>query len=67
MKKRQIIVWLFVMFSMHLVAGNARVIENFDFGWLFARYGLQPDAAWVCCRLSHYVLSEEVGYLASKS
>ena len=47
MKKRQIIVWSFVMFSMHLLAGNARVIENFDFGWLFARYGLQPDGSRV--------------------
>lgn len=45
--KRHIIGLLFVMFSVHLTAGNVRVIENFDYDWLFERYGLQTDGSRV--------------------
>ena len=32
-----------VSFSMQVYAGKTRVVENFDYDWLFKRYGLQAD------------------------
>ena len=45
--KKYLIGLVLFMFSVHLGAENVRVIENFDYGWLFARYGLQADGSSV--------------------
>ena len=35
--------FFFFFFSMQVYAGKTRVVENFDYDWLFKRYGLQAD------------------------
>ncbi|WP_316834209.1 beta-galactosidase GalB [Pedobacter nutrimenti] len=41
--KIQLLVILSLLWGMVFSAQQVRIEENFDGGWLFARYGLQPD------------------------
>lgn len=43
--RKYIVNLLLLAFSIHLGAENVRVIENFDYNWLFGRYGLQADGS----------------------
>ena len=43
--RKYIVNLLLLVFSIHLGAENVRVIENFDYDWLFGRYGLQADGS----------------------
>lgn len=43
--RKYIVNLLLLAFSIHLGAENMRVIENFDYNWLFGRYGLQADGS----------------------
>ena len=45
--KRYILGLVSVLFALNNWASPLRTIENFDFDWLFARYGLQPDGSRV--------------------
>jgi hypothetical protein len=41
--KTQLLIILPLLWCMVCSAQQVRIEENFDGGWLFARYGLQPD------------------------
>ena len=43
--RKYIVNLLLLAFSIHLGAENVRVIENFDYNWLFGRYGLQAGGS----------------------
>lgn len=43
--RKYIVNLLLLALSIHLGAENVRVIENFDYNWLFGRYGLQADGS----------------------
>ena len=43
--RKYIVNLLLLAFSIHLGVENVRVIENFDYDWLFGRYGLQADGS----------------------
>lgn len=43
--RKYIVNLLLLAFSIHLGAENVRIIENFDYNWLFGRYGLQADGS----------------------
>ena len=47
-----------VSFSMQVYAGKTRVVENFDYDWLFKRYGLQAD----CTRIEEPEAVQNVSF-----
>lgn len=54
--KKKILCILLLIFAVKVGASTGRSIYNFDFDWLFSRYGLQADGT----RLEEPVAAESI-------